>query len=308
MAASRPIVARHLFDFREVVGDRHVVTTTVGADLNPVVLSLGNSPDYRVEKEGASFAKRKASEPNHFRIHYRREEQWLDVDVEDTYQNFHAVQPLGSEQWLLVRGRASSPADRNAHIADCYGRIIRSFHAGDGIEDVQATSDLKIWLSYFDEGVFSGMEMGRGGLVCLNPRGTKVFDYGNVTSQQDHITDCYALNASGDHETWLYYYTDFPLVHIRDFQTKHRWQGIPVSGSHAFAIADRHALFFGSYNERQTLFDVNLCTLRAQKLIAVTTKGKKVRPVSAFGRASHLHLLTAESLFLVDWNPFADTY
>ena len=282
-----------------------MVATTVGADLNPVVLSLGKSPDYRVEKGGASFAKNKADASNDYRIHHSVDDQWFTVDIEPTHWNIHAVQPLGTEQWLLVCGRASSPSDRNAHVADCYGRIIHSFHAGDGIEDVQVTADGKIWCSYFDEGVFSDVEMGQSGLVCLDSQGNKLFDYGQIAADSSHIADCYALNVSGNHETWLYYYTDFPLVRISDFKLANHWPRMPVSGSFAFAVAKDQVLFFGSYKERYTLFHVTLPTLRVQKLAAVTEDGKALNATSAFGRGRHLYLMTDSSLFSVGWQPWS---
>jgi hypothetical protein len=300
MTQPKPIVARHLFHFRDVVGDRHIITTTVGPDLNPVVLSLGKTPDYRVEKSGASFAKKKANRPNDFRIHHFLEDQWFTVDIEATNENFHAVQPLGTDQWLLVRCRADTSADRNAHVVDSYGRIEHSFHAGDGINDVQVTADSKIWCSFFDEGVFSDNELGQNGLICLDIQGNKLFDYGLISAKTSSIVDCYALNVSGNHETWLYYYTDFPLVQITDFQLK--WSArMPVSGSHAFAVNGELALFFGSYKEKQRLIEVDLSTRRLRKLFAVTDDGSKIKVSGAFGRAHHLYLVTEDSLFLVDW-------
>jgi len=113
MAKSKTIVAHRLFYFRDVVEDRHVITTTVGPDLNPIILSLGKEPDYRVEKAGASFAKKKANQPNDFRIHHYVEDEWFTVDVESTSENIHAVQPLGVDQWLLVacaRSTSQHPA------------------------------------------------------------------------------------------------------------------------------------------------------------------------------------------------------
>ena len=301
MAKSKTIVAHRLFYFRDVVEDRHVITTTVGPDLNPIILSLGKEPDYRVEKVGASFAKKKANQPNDFRIHHCVEDQWFTVEIETTVENIHTVQPLGAEQWLLVRCRASSPSDRNAHVADSYGRVVRSFHAGDGIEDVQTTTDSKIWCSFFDEGVFSGMTLGQSGLVCLDGYGRKLFDYEQVVGQNNPIADCYALNVCGNHDTWLYYYTDFPLVRITDFQLAHRWPRMPVSGSHAFAVGREHVLFFGSYNDRYTLFQVHLSTVRVQKLIAVTAEGRRIKATAAFGRGHQLYLATKDALYLVDW-------
>lgn len=302
MATPKSIAACHLLDFREVVGDRHVVTTTVGPELNLVILSLGKTPDYRVEQAGTSFAQKEANQSNDFRIHYLVEDEWYTVDVDATNENIHAVQPIGADQWLLVRGRAMSPADRNAHIINSEGRTVRSFHAGDGIEDVQVTVDSRIWCSFFDEGVYSGMAMGQSGLICLDSHGNKCFDYGQISGQVSPIDDCYALNVSGKHETWLCYYSDFPLVRITDFQLKQYWPRIPVSGSHAFAVAGSHALFFGSYNKKQMLFEVNLPTRRLRTMFAVREEGSRIKVSGAFGRAHRLYLVTEESLFLVDWN------
>src|SRR5690606_8584116 len=155
--------------------------------------------------------------------------------------------------------------------------------------------------SFFDEGVFSGMEMGQSGLVCLDSQGNKLFDYGQIVGQNSGIDDCYALNVSGKDETWLYYYSDFPLVRITDSQLASRWPRMPVSGSHAFAVAEEHALFFGSYEEKHLLFEVNLSTRRVKKLIAMTTEGSPLKASGAFGRRHQLYLMTEEALFLVDW-------
>ena len=130
-------------------------------------------PDYRIESPGwASFAKLQGRTPNRFRIQHRSPTGlWTTLDLPETDENYHAVQPLGGERWLLVRGRADHDRDGNAHVYDASGRHLRSFHAGDGIQDVQATADGQIWVSYFDEGVFWGMSLGRSGLVCLDAAG-----------------------------------------------------------------------------------------------------------------------------------------
>lgn len=76
---------------------------------------------------------------------------------------------------------------------------------------------------------------------------------------------------------------------------------MPISGSHAFAVTEEQALFFGSYDEKRTLFLVDLSTLRVQKLIAMTAEGPPVKALSAIGRGHQLYLTTNDSLFMVDW-------
>ncbi len=144
------IEARRLLHFCEVIGARHLITATVGPNLDSVLLSLEQAPDYRIESPGwATFPKKRADSPNRFRIHHVISNNlWETIDLPETVENFHQIQPLGDGQWLLVRGRADDEADLNAHVYDGAGRHIRSFHAGDGIQDLQTTKDGRISVSY----------------------------------------------------------------------------------------------------------------------------------------------------------------
>lgn len=298
---SENIVARHLVDFETVIGDRNLITVTVGPQLNPIILSLGKLPDYRRENSsGVSFAKKKSDTPNDYRIHYCEGEDWFSVNLTPRPENFHFVQPIGDQEWLLVRGRSSGGKDRNAHVFGAYGKHVRAFPAGDGIEDVQVTKDSKIWISYFDEGVYGDVELSQSGLVCLDQEGKQVFDFQSVCSEAGSIDDCYALNVCSNHDTWLCYYTDFPVVRLTDHKLAGIWQNIPVSGSHAFAVSNENVLFAGSYKNRKDLFNVHLATKRLKKLKPVTENGKVIKDFNAFGRSHSLFLSTEKSLFVVD--------
>lgn len=47
----RTIEARRLFEFAEIIGDRHLIQATVGPDLDPVLLTLEREPDDRAGDE-----------------------------------------------------------------------------------------------------------------------------------------------------------------------------------------------------------------------------------------------------------------
>ena len=95
--------ATRVADLDEIVGSRHVITVTAGPRNDLVVLSMDAQPDYReTAPSGASFAKLRANRPNHYRIdHFLGE--WHSITLPPTKENFHGVQPLGKEGWLLVR-------------------------------------------------------------------------------------------------------------------------------------------------------------------------------------------------------------
>ncbi len=294
--------AERLFRFSDIVGDRHLINTTVGPGLNPVLFSLHEAPDYRIEQPGwASFPKKWAARPNHFRIHHRvADEVWTTVDLPETDENYHQIQPLGHDKWLVVRGRAKDEEDRNAHVLDESACLVRSFHAGDGVEDVQTTRTGRIWVSYFDEGVFGSTGLGQSGLVCLDSEGSPVFEFASVVGVDVPAIDyCYALNVCSDGEVWLCYYSDFPLVRLVDGKPQSIWNEHSVSGSPGFAVSGQAVLFAGGYNRKGELFLFSLDTMKCRSLLAVDDGDEQIKSLHAFGRQGSLFLQTADSLFVL---------
>src|ERR1700722_19035038 len=104
MARPKKIVAQRLLDFASVIGDRHLIQATVGANLDPAFLSLDQQPDYRIEKNHGSFPKKRARHANSFRLHCLIDGEWKSADLQATDENFHFCQPLKNGNWLLIRG------------------------------------------------------------------------------------------------------------------------------------------------------------------------------------------------------------
>lgn len=303
MAKAERIQASQVFDTEEVASARYVVRVAVGPHADLVVLSLDAPPDYRrTAPSGANFAKLRADHMNCYWIDHFRSGEWSSLALTPTNENFHFVQPLGEWGWLLVRGRADGNSDKNAHVYGMGGTCLRSFHAGDGIEEIQATEEGRIWVSYFDEGVFGETALGQTGLACLDSSGRVSFRFSELASAGavPDIADCYALNVCSNRETWLYYYTDFPLVRLVDGQVAGLWTGIGVKGLHAFAVSGEHALLAGGYSKRNRLFLVDLATSKVKERIPVDEKGRAIEGFAAFGRESHLWLQSGSALFVVD--------
>jgi hypothetical protein len=128
---------------------------------------------------------------------------------------FLHIQRFGPESVLLVDGRCRR-GDNNAEITTKSGEVLSTFHVGDGINDVRVTPDNKIWVSYFDEGIF-GRTVGQAGLARFSSEGKLEFNFNEYARKNGipDIADCYALNVR-DGEVYAYYYTDFPLVRIKD--------------------------------------------------------------------------------------------
>jgi hypothetical protein len=295
------IQAARLFSLSEVLGHESLVAVAIGPEGEPLLLTLQGTPDYRDERKGASFPRSRARRPNRFRLHHCPGGKWQAVDLDETDENFHHLQPLGSGEWLLVRARSGGDSDPNAHVYDAHGHRLRSFPAGDGINDVQTTLDGRIWVSYFDEGVFGDTTLGSSGLVCLDDRGQCRFRFSDLVSPDvPYIADCYALNVASDADVWAYYYTDFPLVHLRELRIHRVWPDVSVGGAAAFAVLNGNALFAGSYGDRAHLSLVRLGEATARELTVVDTEGQPVEFVGALGRAERLFLTADETVFTVD--------
>ncbi len=149
---------------------------------------------------------------------------------------FH-VQPL-RDGWLLADSRGGS-----ANLHDASGHFHRSIDLGDASEDIQTTPDEKIWVSYFDEGVFGG-GIGKQGVVCFGAGGIPEFRYGEFAERSGlpFISDCYAMNVAASGDVWLNYYTDFPLVHLQDFALQRVWTDFGVTGK-GFAVRDEAVIY-----------------------------------------------------------------
>lgn len=158
-----------------------------------------------------------------------------------------------SDDIILVANPRCNGED-NMFILDFTGRLLCSFHAGDGIEDIEVGKE-GIWVSYCDEGVF-GNGISTEGLVLFDFGGNAVFKYHSGLENAPVISDCYAMCKGEGTSIWLLSYTDFPLIHV-SFGT-----GTNVScetfrgmdGSHAICVRDEDVFFSGGYGKHDQLF------------------------------------------------------
>jgi hypothetical protein len=293
---------------REVIGESNVVGFNVGPS-GEVYLVLALEPlDYRTEDNGfATFPKTVPASPKRYRILALREGGIeLDVVVDREQFNIHDIQPL-ADHLLLACSRSEyrgpNDFDLNGRVYSRDGMFIRGFLLGDGLEAIQATRRGELWASYFDEGIFGNFgwrdPVGAAGLVAWNEWGEKQYDF-EAIGGLDSISDCYALNVATDEDVWCYYYTEFPLVHLHNKRIAATWN-VPVTGSHAFAVAAGHALFAGSYKDRDTLQLIRLKpSSKATQVAQFELLGADNAPVKSertIGRGESLYVLSNGILY-----------
>lgn len=238
---------------------------------DPVVLGVGydgavyaagrTTPEGLYERSGggAAFPKSQLHAPTSYllvRQHPGEAPRTLLWQDETLAASFIQPYPGGV---LLAGARCRWGAEgpeQNAVAIDWDGRELRRFTLGDGIQDLRTTSTGTIWASYFDEGIFGNYgwsspgptAIGAPGLVSFTSNGNPAFAYDAEAAGTDGICDAYAVNVVDDSEVWLYFYTEFPIVRVRE--GSYRVWRFGVGGAQALALRDDRVLIFGDYKQR----------------------------------------------------------
>jgi hypothetical protein len=227
----------------------------------------GDEPVREVGRGGASFLKSQLAKPAEWRVVRAGEGPERCMTVSGSSLVVSYVQPLPGERVLLVGARCQwrrKGPERNAVIVDREGRVAGSLTVGDGVEDVRVAPDGRIWVSYFDEGIFGNYgwsnpgptPIGDPGLVAFGEDGEILFAYDAGAAGSDTMCDAYALNVTAEGAAWVYFYTQFPIVRIQD--GRYRVWPTDVRGAHALAVRGDRALLVGDYDDRSIARVVSL--------------------------------------------------
>ncbi len=308
-----------IVDLSPFLGEGELVALNVGPDSQLYALIALNKLEYRwTSTGGAGFATTQPTEPQSYRVvAFFEGDVTLDVRIEQERFNIHDIQPLPGNELLLACGRSHyrGPNDfeKNGRVYSSTGRLRREILLGDGIQDMQTTSNGTIWTSYFDEGVFGnfGWEnpVGSSGLVAWDSHGSKLFEY-QPTDGLDSICDCYALNVASDSSTWIYYYTEFPLVQLENRQVVSHWQ-IPLGGSGAFAVSNGMALFSGGYKRNAEFHLFELKDAHQVGAISQFTlsdeNSNRLVPDAIIGHSNSLFIRRSSHVYRLDVEAAAST-
>ncbi|WP_433890553.1 hypothetical protein [Streptomyces sp. CA-111067] len=162
-----------------------------------------------------------------------------------------------------------------------------------------------IWVGYFDEGVYGNYgwgdsgaprPMGASGLVRFAPdlRMDWHFPW-EAGLSRGAISDCYALNVDGE-TAWTCYYTDFPIVRVRDGALT-GWRN-PVQGPKALAVEGSRAALFGGYAPERDRLAVGVLEdgdfhVTGEYLVLLPDDQPLPAEAQLLGRGPDLHVLTA---------------
>lgn len=202
----------------------------------------------------------------------------IDADWQDDY-GLAVVLKRGTEQVVELNGRAIDTsiiqksvshirwidadtiliAEEKILIINANGQLLRSFDAGLAIEGIVAGKE-GIWVSYFDEGVGTGIA--DEGLRLFDFTGNTLFRYHSDLLDRPSIFDCYALCKGKGATVWILPYTDFPLVEVNpEARTARTYSILEVlHGSAAICVRGKYAYFFSPYQSEGMLYQLKIGT------------------------------------------------
>lgn len=203
------------------------------------------------------------------------DESVMRLPIPDTAASSPLLVPFSDGRLLTIDCRGGdSDREHNAIVYAHSGEKLADFHTDDAVQDVQISPGGYIWVSYFDQS-----ETGQSD--CFSSGGQRLFSYASFWKGKNlpRMYDCYALNVPNDREAWFYYFRDFPLVCVRDFQLGGKWDASPVRGARSFAVDSRYALFAGMYQKVDEKGDSALHSTAHGDLLLLTLSTGVIEPL-----------------------------
>jgi hypothetical protein len=313
MGKVKVITARPLVDLsREFEGYGGPVAFGVSCDGTVYAVARASAEDLYVDRGIGRFPKSRLDRPADYLVVAWTDGEIRKVKLSSEPVVISFVQSV-SDGFLLVGSRCHwrpEGAERNAVIYDWTGHERQRFTLGDGLEDVRTTADGTIWASYFDEGVFGNYgwgqpgptPIGAPGLVAFDERGELRWSYDSAAAGTDSICDAYALNVRGPDDVWLYFYTEFSIVHVS--KDRYRVWKLGDSGARAMAVNEPRLLLFGDYKRRDLVRLVELGRNGAASVVTegtlVDSEGNGFDRVRAVGMGGSLFLVRERRVFVAD--------
>lgn len=135
----------------------------------------------------------------------------IPLATRPTWTTHAARLPDGGVALATSSARRREP---NLHLFTPDGRRRASLPIGDGIEHLAIDQRGRIWVGYFDEGIFGGDPLSAHGLSRFGPDGRLEWQWSSPPLPV--ISDCDALTLDAADSAWVCPYTDYAITRIAD--------------------------------------------------------------------------------------------
>ncbi len=309
------------------------VTDDLSTDGHGLFLFIGDDPEGKTRKFFSPKRPGFLEEPKPHKLLIispdGRERRTLDIPPMDISMSYIDMFVDGRILFVNARScwRGAGDYDKNAAIYDPRTATIERICLGDGISEVAIDGRNRIWVTYYDEGVFGNYGwnieepgFGSGALVCFDTAGKILW------AMNDHFTsgtpdkpimrlgefaeECWSLNVATD---GIYFscctFTNYYFCGLDKDFTLTNYSSLPIIGTaNGFAVSENFLLLpFGKtntlslYNFKDRSFD------KPERKELFRLDKSPVSDTGYFGRGSNLHLLNYRGWFRIGIDDFTAT-
>jgi hypothetical protein len=316
--AEKGIQLQPWFDLRSHLEGYEPATVTLAHDNSLLILAAKPPRDLHEHKGIGIFPKIHPHLPSEFLLIRYDGNNTSKIFLHSQNWNYHHAQVLPNDELLLVCSRSMyrkpDDFDLNGQVFASDGIHRRSFLIGDGVQEIQSTADGCIWISFFDEGIYGNYgwqnPIGASGLIRMDQFGKIQYQF-VPPEGLGPIDDCYALNVASPNDTWLYYYSDFPLVRVVDNQVVDFWR-CPVHGAKAFCVARDYIVMQGGYDEPNVIHCLRQSNRRRLKHVAsynlIDEDNLLMKSPSMTGRGPYLLITNNSRCYLLSARQVIDIF
>ena len=152
------------------------------------------------------------------------------------------VQQLPDGGYAMASSR-SKVGEKNLHLFDDLGKFRASFPIGDGVEHMAVDRKGRIWVGYFDEGIFGGDPLSSHGLSRFGQSGE--LEYQWDFRANGPIDDCDALTLDEKDRAWVCPYSRYFVAAVDDNDAQILLPTSPVSIISGFLTSTTHLGLLG---------------------------------------------------------------
>lgn len=189
-----------------------------------------------------------------------------------SFQASHA-QRLPDGGYVLAHARAKK-GEHNLERFDPSGRFVDSFAIGDGVAHLAVDRRGRIWVGYFDEGIFGGDPLSACGLSRFDLSGHLDYQWDGAT--HGRIDDCDALTLDDHDAAWICPYSDYFVATITEADTRTILPKAPVSIISGLLVGGGYMGFLGG-------MDFHGAGDRGGFIIHVAPEGSRVEELPKVG-------------------------
>jgi hypothetical protein len=224
------------------------------------------------------------------------------------------IQRFLDGRWLAIDPRTDADTP-NAFVFDPDGKLIQSFYAGDGIETAVVDRSNRIWVGYFDEGVFGAAAFayrgiprdnacyryGPNGLVRLSDRGEIEFAYNTRFGDKPgrFIDWICALTVTED-QAWFHAGSKGFVGSVLNDQVEYVLPDTPSIGVRALCVGANHISFFGRYKMSSMVAVVERNTQRMRLLQLRRDDATTLSPQRVATRGAQALAIADDQLYRLD--------